>query len=247
MSAYRRITPGRVLAKVSQYALRGSVLLAPRLFSQPNFTCPICDYQGPFLRVRVRADALCPKCGAVERHRLQKLALDRLVAEETIDFANARCLQIAPDAMTPVLVRYCKTVVTADVNPKPGSIQLDMCAMDIPDETFDMVYASHVLEHIEHDMLAVKEASRILRPNGIAIFPIPVTGETTVEYGAPQPHEEFHWRRCGLDYFDRYKKYFAKVKVLYSSEFPEKYHAYVYDVNLNRALDEHVPVCFKSA
>ena len=39
--------------------------------------------------------------------------------------------------------------------------------------SFDVVLASDVLEHIEHDLEAVSEITRVLRPGGVAIISVP--------------------------------------------------------------------------
>jgi SAM-dependent methyltransferase len=247
MTAYNRYTPERIFSKAKQYVDRGAVLFAPNVYRQPFYTCPICNYSGPFVKIKTRAHGLCPKCGSFERHRLQKLVLDRIVMEKLIDFAAARCLQFAPDAVTKILRRYCEEVVTADLNPKRGSIKLDMCAMEVDDSTFDVVYASHVLEHIPNDMIALKEIRRVLKPGGIAILPVPAVTDKTIDYDAPKPEEHYHWRLVGHDYYTRYEKFFGSVKLYYSHDFPEKFQTYVCDTVKNMRLDEEVPVCVKAA
>jgi predicted SAM-dependent methyltransferase len=43
----------------------------------------------------------------------------------------------------------------------------------IPDETYDFVMSSHVIEHIANPIRALKEWRRILKPDGAAIFVVP--------------------------------------------------------------------------
>ena len=245
MTAYNRYTPKRVIEKAKQYLDRGTALVAPNLFPQPFYTCPICGYRGPFVKIRDRAHGLCPKCGSFERHRLQKLVLDRLVTEKLVDFSSARCLQFAPDAVTQILRRYCREVVTADLSPKPGSIKLDMCAMEVEDSKFDIVYASHVLEHIPDDMAALKEIRRVLKPGGIAVLPVPAVTDKTVDYDAPNPEEHYHWRLVGHDYYARYEKVFETVKLYYSHDFASEFQTCVFDTAKGVRFEEEVPVCVK--
>jgi len=247
MTAYNRFTPKRIFEKLKQFARRGTALVAPSLYGEPYYTCPLCGFRGPFVMAKTRTHALCPKCGSLERHRHQKLVLDRLAKEKLIDFDNARCLQFAPDAVTPALRRYCREVVTADLSPKPGSIKLDMCAMDVADESYDIVYASHVLEHIPDDLTALKEIERVLKPGGIAILPVPAVQDHTVEYDAPDPNDDDHWRKVGYDYYQRYEKFFKTVKLYRASDFPGEFQTYVYDTIRNVRLEEETPVCVKSA
>lgn len=45
----------------------------------------------------------------------------------------------------------------------------DLCALPYPDETFDVVLAAHVLEHLPSPTLAIAELYRVLKPGGIVI------------------------------------------------------------------------------
>ena len=91
----------------------------------------------------------------------------------------------------------------------------DMTGLPFADGRYDMVFASHVLEHIQDDAAAISEVARVLGPNGVAILPVPIGGEQTIEYSAPKPEEDLHFRLPGLDYFERYLHRFSGV-TLYS-------------------------------
>jgi SAM-dependent methyltransferase len=43
-----------------------------------------------------------------------------------------------------------------------------------PDNSFDIVICSHVLEHIHEDKKAISEIARILKPNGEALILVPI-------------------------------------------------------------------------
>lgn len=111
----------------------------------------------------------------------------------------------------------------------PGRIGVDLQALPFADGAYDFVYASHVLEHIPDDTRALAEIRRILSPNGIAILPVPIVADRTIEYPEPNPHESDHVRAPGLDYFERYRKHFAKVECIRSSQIPRRYQPYVYE------------------
>ena len=83
--------------------------------------------------------------------------------------------------------------------------------MELEDESFDLIYASHVLEHVQYDIQALHEIRRVLTKNGIAILPVPIVCEETIEYPEPNPAEHLHCRAPGIDYFDKYKSVFSKV------------------------------------
>lgn len=99
----------------------------------PRFRCPVCGFIRGFPATRgasgARRHCRCPKCGAAERHRLQRLVVERI--RDRLP-PGARGLQFAPDPMTPVLRGLCAELITADILPRPGSIVLDMTRMDCP-------------------------------------------------------------------------------------------------------------------
>ena len=52
-----------------------------------------------------------------------------------------------------------------------------------------------------------------MKPNGIAILPVPVIVKKTIEYPAPNPNEANHVRAPGYDYWDRIsRKWSDEVK-----------------------------------
>ncbi|MEM6661999.1 MAG: methyltransferase domain-containing protein [Pseudomonadota bacterium] len=61
---------------------------------------------------------------------------------------------------------------TADINDK-FELQLDITALDLPDESADMIMANHVLEHVD-DRAAFAEMYRVLRPGGRAVVTVPM-------------------------------------------------------------------------
>ena len=68
--------------------------------NKPRFECPICANEGPFLDFSsfagVRKHAVCPRCGALERHRLQYLVAMRAFGDASA--APTTMLHFAPEA-----------------------------------------------------------------------------------------------------------------------------------------------------
>jgi ubiquinone/menaquinone biosynthesis C-methylase UbiE len=108
-------------------------------------------------------------------------------------------------------------------------IRLILKNLPFSDSTYDLVFASHVLEHIPNDKKAIQEIRRILKPDGIAILPVPLVAESTIEYPEPNPHETYHVRAPGVDYFDRYTLYFSRIEKYTSDSLPEKYQLFIYE------------------
>jgi SAM-dependent methyltransferase len=49
----------------------------------------------------------------------------------------------------------------------------DICAMPFASDSFDLVLATDVIEHVEDDGLALQEIARVLRPGGKALITVP--------------------------------------------------------------------------
>ena len=197
-----------------------------------RFGCPICAYEGPFRDLELatghRRHAQCPRCGALERHRLQYLVLKRFL--ETVNAGALRVLHFAPEPfLSDFLAERVGGYETADLHASGVTHTVDMQDMPFQDGSFDLVFASHVREHVPDDKKAIREVQRILAPSGVAILPVPVLCETTVEYPSPNPHESDHVRAPGLDYFDRYAEVFSRVDLLGSKAFLERYQLFVWE------------------
>ena len=233
-------------------------LLKPR----DKFTCPICNYYGPFLNIFPetgrRRHAGCPKCGALERHRLQHLALNEIFKKN--DASKMKMLHFAPEDFFKTIFRNrFKDYITADLYSKDVDCKEDLTSLSFKDNSFDFIFASHVLEHIKDDLSALSEMKRVLKPGGIAVIPVPIMSKKTVEYPAPNPHEHNHVRSPGEDYYEkRYRIYFNTIEFYKSSDFNEKYQLYIYEDRSKRLKTmplrpsvsgvrhiDIVPVCYK--
>lgn len=58
-------------------------------------------------------------------------------------------------------------------DPRVTTVHGDGCAMTLPDASFDTVVNLQVLEHVFEPLRMVREVSRVLKPDGHAIFLIP--------------------------------------------------------------------------
>lgn len=195
------------------------------------FKCPVCGYHGPFRTFAPstgpRLHACCPSCHALERHRLQYLVARRVF--DARPTRTQRMLHIAPES---ALARFFRerfgAYESADLSMPGVDHHVDLQRLPFADASYDVVYASHVLEHVPDDRRAIAEIRRVLRPGGIAVLPVPVDNPVTVEYPEPNPHETHHVRAPGPDYFERFVPPFARLELFASGDFPEEHQLYVY-------------------
>ena len=178
----------------------------------PSAECPCCGHRAQFESFGSdnALGARCPSCGSLQRHRLLALAM----REGAVDFAGADLLHFAPE---PVMTRMInaakpKSYLTADITPGRADVVLNLETIAKPDASFDMIVASHVLEHVD-DALAMAELYRILRPGGALIAMVPIVEGWADTYedraiaddGARADHygQYDHVRYYGRDFRDR--------------------------------------------
>ncbi|MEA2285422.1 MAG: hypothetical protein QOJ21_1465 [Solirubrobacteraceae bacterium] len=156
--------------------------------------CPICG--GRFDRFKDdwnRPDALCWRCGSHERHRAQWLFLqqrrDLLQARSLLHFAPEWSLR---RKLEPLAAERGLRYVTADLDPTGVDRRLDLMGLDLPDDAFEAVLCSHVLEHVPDDALAMRELRRVTADGGwcLVMVPLDLTREHTYEDPAIVTPEE---------------------------------------------------------
>ena len=88
---------------------------------------------------------------------------------------NKNVLHFAPEPLlTDTLKRNSKQYTTADFARDNVDLKLDMCDMHaLEDNSFDLIIACDVLEHVSNDAKAIRELFRVLRPGGWAILTVP--------------------------------------------------------------------------
>jgi SAM-dependent methyltransferase len=92
---------------------------------------------------------------------------------------------------------------------------IDIQDIPYPDGYFDVIYCSHVLEHVPDDRRAMGERYRVLKSGGWAVLQVPINArsETTIEdpdINTRELRSRFygqhdHLRYYGLDYAERRK------------------------------------------
>ena len=204
--------PRPILIKVSYWV---SPLISFYLKGS-NFTDPI-DGKSfkkllPYGYGEQRLNALSPSSLSLERHRLLWLYL-----KNETDFFTApkKMLHIAPEQCFLKRFKNQKNLnyTTADLYSPIADIKADICDLPFKDDSFDVVFCNHVLEHIEDDKKAMSELYRVLKKGGLGIFQIPqdLSNDTTYEdFTITLPDERTkhfgqydHVRIYGRDYFNR--------------------------------------------
>jgi predicted SAM-dependent methyltransferase len=174
-----------------------------------------------------RPNALCPICESQERHRLNWVYLRRHT--NLFDGSPRRLLHVAPEANLEERFRRVSNVdyVSADLVASRAMVQMDLMDIDFPEDWFDVIFCSHVLEHVADDRRAMRELRRVLKPGGWALLPIPPIRieKTTEDPGVTDPEERRrrfgqhdHVRRYGRDYVDRLREAGFRVTAASASE-----------------------------
>jgi len=197
-----------------------------------------------------RKNALSPSTLSLERHRLLWLYLK----EETDFFTTPKkVLHMAPEQCFLTIFKKQKNIdyTTADLYSPIADVKADILNLPFDNNSFDVVFCNHVLEHISDDTKAMQELYRVLKPNGMGIFQIPqdLSRATTFEDNVITDKKERtkifgqydHVRIYGRDYFDKLRSIGFKVEeVDYTKKIaPEMVERFCL------AKGEILPVCFK--
>jgi len=170
-----------------------------------------------------RPDAKCPHCGSLERHRLAW----RFLSERTdlFDGRDKYVLHVAPErCLQPRLqARLGEAYWSADLMRPSARLKMDITDMPLADDSVDVVYCSHVLEHIPDDRAAMSEIARVLKPEGWALLVVPMrdADETfedpsiTTDEGRREAFGQAdHVRWYGADFQDRLQEAGLEVERL---------------------------------
>ena len=197
-------------------------------FRGNNVYCPCCNTN--FRKFYPSGDfGECPKCGSGSRHRLLFLYL-----KNRTNFFNTKLkvLHFAPEHCFYKIFKNLPNIsyLSADLNSPRAMEVIDMTNINYPNNYFDVILSSHVLEHIQDDKKAMSELFRILKLGGWSIHQVPIdyTRDKTFEdpniktdrereiiYG----HHD-HKRIYGKDYINRLEDIGFIVHVdLYANEF----------------------------
>ncbi len=243
--------PRPYLIKLS-YVIRPFLIL---FYKGNKFTDPIDNKSFrkllPYGYGKQRENALSPSTLSLERHRLMWLYLKN---ETDFFTAKKKVLHMAPEQCFLNRFKKLKNLdyTTADLFAPHVDVKADILDLPFKENSFDIVFCNHVLEHIIDDKKAMQELYRVLKPNGFSIFQIPqdLSLEKTYEDFSITSEEERakhfgqydHVRVYGKDYFNKLRAVGFKVEEVdysktISSELVTKYCL---------TKGEILPVCFKN-
>lgn len=214
-------------------------------FKGSKVYCEICGWKGlKFF------DGHCPKCNSLSRTRLIPFALRYFELTKN----EPKILHVAPNVNE---YTYVKRQITPlanydrlNIRPvKHINLMQDLTATTLQSDTYDLVIAWHVLEHIPKDKEAIKEVYRLLKPNGhflvsVPIFPIgnlKTFEDLTIPYNQYEKiHGHYdHCRSCGLDYYQRFESVGFKTIELRINNIPKEQQEF------NGLKNDHVVWCFQ--
>jgi len=206
----------------------------------------------PYGYGKQRENALSPSTLSLERHRLMWLFLrddtDFFTSKEKI-----KTLHIAPEQCFLDLFRKQTNLeyITSDLESPIADVKADICNLPFDDNSFNVVFCNHVLEHIIDDTKAMQELYRVLKKGGFGIFQIPqdLSREKTFEDNTITNRRERaeifgqydHVRVYGRDYFNKLRSVGFEVdEIDYTKKITrEKLERYCLMKN------EILPVCYK--
>jgi len=181
----------KVITKIPiNIAKKSKKILQSALLSYPEkVQCNVCGWSGRrFLSDVWHKHIDCPSCYSGIRQRLFYAALQTIenLSFETL-ICNKRILHFAPEEIIRVTIQHrAAHYVTADFLRDDCDLKLDMSSMpDVKNESFDIVIAFDVLEHVPDYQKALVEVHRILSQNGFAIFTVPQKDHLSATYEDP--------------------------------------------------------------
>lgn len=162
----------------------------------------------------------CPKCNSHDRERHLLLYLEKTNLLKGRD--GLRILHFAPEnAILPYLSNFNPEIhILADIYTKDERYQrIDIEKIPYSNDTFDLIIANHVLEHVTDPISALTEINRVLCDEGFAILQTPYSEliENTFQDNGINSNidrlffygDENHARLFGRNIFSLYGNYLS--------------------------------------
>jgi len=193
-------------------------------FAGSEFQCNICGRTfGRFDQGTHTSNELqCPFCESRPRHRTAyKYFRER---SDLFDGRPKKMLHIAPERSLGPIFKEISNIdyVSGDLDAEAAMVQMDIMNIQYPAQSFDVIYCSHVLEHVPDDRQAIRELTRVLTRRGWAVIAVPIVRQDrTLEDASitePRAREKTfgqfdHVRAYGPDFVDRLRESGCSVTV----------------------------------
>jgi len=211
-SYLERLPRRRIERAIASRVAALSGKLSDRLDRDRLLTCNACGHAvAGFTRYAGKPN-LCPRCGATAKERLVLALIDS--GHLTIP-SGGRFLHIGPSERTLIQrLVAAGSYTAADLHPGvyegQDVVELDLTKLGSLGSDlgkFDIIYASHILEHIPDDGLALRATCGSLTPQGEFWMLVPLAESSTVDgdgtESVRQREERFgqwdHVRQYGFD------------------------------------------------
>lgn len=166
----------------------------------------------PYGYEKQRENVLSPSTLSLERHRLLWLYLKN---ETDFFTSKKKVLHFAPEQCFLKQFKALENIdyTTTDLESPIADVKADICNLPFKDNSYDIIFCNHVLEHIPNDTKAMQELFRVMKKGGMGVFQIPqdLSRATTFEDNTITDKKERtkifgqydHVRVYGRDYFDK--------------------------------------------
>ena len=191
----------RVIQKLKETHYRTVSIFLPK---RSGRYCPCCDVKfrnfstGQYKEkpdrfntsryLQTKQDVICPICGSLPRHRI----LASWCEKHKAFFSSSSILYFAPENC---MIRWFERNGISCTTSDPyyfADLKLDIQDTGLEDNSYDIIIANHVLEHVDDFRKALREMYRILKPGGsfICSFPMNPKVELLDEEEEPLSAEE---------------------------------------------------------
>jgi SAM-dependent methyltransferase len=194
--------------------------------------CPICSKEiAFFLPAGEKRRAIhCPFCSSFPRHRAMWLYLQN----NDLLQSGIKILHVSPEPSMFNIMSKMQNYTAIDkfasgyAYPK-SVLQMDVEQLEFDNDCFDLIICSHVLEHVDDDIAAIKEMGRVVKKDGKILIMIPIEKDLEVTFedkSIISPKERLkhfgqsdHVRLYGMDFAKRIEQTELNCEMISTREF----------------------------
>ena len=180
---FKKIIPRTFFRQYESY-FRNIIYL---FFKGDKYQCNICHAKLKSFLQLPNQDLLCPKCGSLARtRRLYQIIIEKkLLKGKILHFSPPACLAKKLSQYTDI--QYISSDFEKEFKAEK---RYDLTNIEAAANEFDLFLAYHVLEHIEEDILAMKELYRITKKGGFGLIQTPFQSGQIYEDNSIKTEEE---------------------------------------------------------